>query len=303
MRTINLTPDEKNKIDNTVISNEAQNNDNLLNIEENTYLQESLSKAHERVEQSYSSYLKRKMVEEKKEEEEIKYIQQKNPTEGLKPVNRLPEDDPFKPTEEDKNIPSVEQRRPNVDTYANPFTYKGGVPGFLPNSPTSLPKNQISSYYAGALSSTKNYTEKKLKGWNWGAFYFGWIWGLFNTRWYIGILMFFIEGIIRTAAVCLGIFVIGPSIPLPFLVIGAHLIYRFCLGIYGNKISWRLRYWGDVDNLMLAQDQWRFVTSILYLIFSIVYIAGGLVIWKFGFFFYIPGLFFLVLSIISLFFH
>ena len=151
MKTINLTPDEKNKIENTEISNEELtgaflntgneeiSNDklfsgNILNTE-NKDLQNSLNQAHERVKQSYSSYLKRKMNEEKKESEEDvpKYVQLKNPTDGIKPVNRLPEDDPFKSTEEDKSLPSIGTNRLNVDIYANPYTYKGGIPGFLPN--------------------------------------------------------------------------------------------------------------------------------------------------------------------------
>ena len=47
--------------------------------------------------------------------------------------------------------------------------------------------------YSKNRFSNKDYIDKKLNAWNWGAFYFTWFWGIFNTRWYIGILMIYLS--------------------------------------------------------------------------------------------------------------
>lgn len=233
----------------------------------------------------------------KNNNENNKYIEKQNPVQSQ--IN-LPENNLVKNCEVDKTIDTEPKSTPE-NLYANPFTYQGGVPGFLPNSPTRLKKQDLLSNRH--KYSDKNFIDNTLKGWNWGAFYFTFIWGFFNTRWYIGILMFFIEWGFLYVLINLGHILFKPGIfPVIFIPCGANLIYKILLGIFGNKLSWSLKNWNGIENFAVAQEQWRFFSGLIYAFLVIAYISLGLMNTA-GCIFYIPGLIYLLVVIATLFVH
>ena len=296
MRTIDPNNLEASKKEEKT-KQEQPNDDSVIEIKQDE-LENSLIKAQENIDKSYALYLKKNKSGENQEDTQPQYIEQKNP---LQRNTALPIDDPFKASEIDPSIGNNGKQSTN-NLYANPFTYPGGVPGFLPNSPTKLPqKDFLASRYK---FPNQDFIDKKLRGWNWGAFNFTFIWGIFNTRWYIGILMIFVEYIFINVCVTVGEIIYSSSIATLILPWLSSLTYKILLGVYGNRISWKLKNWGGLDHFSLVQDQWRCVTSLLYLFSAIGYILIGCVYWHFaGFIFYIPGIFYLSLAIISLFFY
>ncbi len=275
---------------------EEPKNNNVSEIEiKQKEIENSFAQAQENIDKSYSSYLKNNI----KEDEYSQYKEQRNPVQSQ--IN-LPEDDPFKGSEVDTTVGNS-NKRTTENLYANPFTYQGGVPGFLPNSPTRLKQQDLLA--SRHRFSTKDYIDKKLNAWNWGAFYFTWLWGLFNTRWYIGIAMIVVEYVFVCGLIQLGkiLFSLGMYSAI-FIPCGASLLYKILLGVFGNKISWYLKSWGGIENFTVAQDQWRFVAGMLYLFGALMYILLGCVYWHFaGFLLYIPGLIYLVFAIATLFVH
>ena len=71
-----------------------------------------------------------------------------------------------------------------------------------------------------------------IRGWNWGAFLFSWIWAIGHGLIGIALLTFFF------------------SSP-PF-----GLIAMVLLGLYGNELAWKARYYRSVEEFRAQQDKW-----------------------------------------------
>lgn len=73
---------------------------------------------------------------------------------------------------------------------------------------------------------------EKVKGWNWGAFFFGWIWCLGNGLIEVGI----------------GIFLAG------FFYLG--FIGNIFMGFMGNELAWKRKKFNSVEEFMEIQGKW-----------------------------------------------
>ena len=298
MRVIDLTSEEKDKYENSKTAEEQieprQEEDGLdaFSVGSSSPNKEkgALEEAHERVNHSYSLFLQKKKDETNIEDDTPQYIELKNPAGDIKPINKLPEDDPFKTSEEDQNIKATSEKKVNVATFANPFTYKGGVPGFLPNSPTRVPRNQISSYNKADNSSNEKKLNRELGRWNWGAFQFTWLWAIFNTKWWFGLILLLLEpkiiyGLTKIYVSLLGSVMIDKlkdinslntidlllilSIPATI-----RLVYAILWGVLGNRISWFFKSWGTIENYRAAQDPWRLATFVLFAIMTLLCVVA-----------------------------
>jgi hypothetical protein len=84
---------------------------------------------------------------------------------------------------------------------------------------------------------------EEIRGWNWGAFWLTWIWGIANKCY-------------------VALFALIPLVGIP------AAIY---LGIKGNELAWRNRYWSDIQEFKATQRSWGiggFVIAIV--IFSLM---------------------------------
>jgi len=84
--------------------------------------------------------------------------------------------------------------------------------------------------------------------WNWGAFFLGWIWGISNGVWISFVTMIPIVG----------------------------FIFRFYLGIDGNRLAWKNKKWDSVESFHNSQRNWAiagvvvFFCSIAYSVLAVV---------------------------------
>ena len=294
MRVIDLTSEEKDKYENSEVSEEEiieqkQESDGLdaFSVESVKREKEALDEAHERVNNSYSLFLQKQKNGTNDNEDDIpKYIELKNPAGDIKPINKLPEDDPFKTSEEDATLKATTEKKINVSTYANPFTYKGGVPGFLPNSPTRVPRNQLSSYNKSDLNTNAKRLNREMNLWNWGAFQFTWFWAFFNTKWWIGLIFLLIEPKIIYWLTEVYVSLIGSQIvgklksmdslsAMDFILVISiplviRLLYSTLWGFFGNRISWFVKAWGTIDNYKASQEPWRLASLVVFGISALI---------------------------------
>jgi hypothetical protein len=83
---------------------------------------------------------------------------------------------------------------------------------------------------------------EEVKKWSWAGFFLTWIWGIFN----------------------------GVYISLFALIPGVNIIVSIYLGIKGNELAWKNRYWYDVEQLHKSQRKWAIAAWII----SILAVAG-----------------------------
>lgn len=85
---------------------------------------------------------------------------------------------------------------------------------------------------------------KEISGWSWGGFLLTWIWGLGNGT-FIALLAF-----------------------VPLLNLGVAIY----LGVYGNELAWKNKYWNDVEDFRNVQRKWA-VAGIIVTLLSITLLA------------------------------
>ena len=87
----------------------------------------------------------------------------------------------------------------------------------------------------------------KLRGWNWGAFFFGWLWAVFNGIYWPVFVIFF---------------------PPAFIVV------NIVLGVNGSEWSWKNRNWRDISHFVETQRLWAIWGTVLFITGLVLFVLA-----------------------------
>lgn len=102
---------------------------------------------------------------------------------------------------------------------------------------------------------------KKMPKWNWGAFLLSFIWGAFNC----------VPKSNRLLILCVIVFGVVLSCFSSGIL---YLILAIYLGIKGNELSWKYKFWQDFDTFQAAQRKWTKAAVLVAVLVSVGLIAS-----------------------------